>query len=49
MGRTIQGLDTGPECALWPVEEPMGSGRSLLPFYVKIAISVRSGLGCALE
>ena len=28
VGRAIQGHDTGPECALRLVEEPMGSGRS---------------------
>ena len=32
MGKAIEGLDTGSECVLRLVEEPIGSGRSPLQF-----------------
>ena len=48
-GRVTQGFSLGPECALWLVKEPVGSGESLLPSYIQPTLSARSGPGSQLE
>ena len=48
MGRAIHGLDTDPECALWLMEQPMGSGRSSATILRQNSDQRRLGAGCTL-